>query len=167
MPNQRKPSRVKAAVIGAFVCGSLGPTLGALAMQGSEVAHEQHPVTAAVLSFRLLPWVLPVAVMLVGPGAFVLGALGALVIQLMSARVRSAKGLVLQTAILGLVLGGAVPVVVDLVYAALSGDRNKNFETGLLPLGAVTGLVCAAVVYWLLRRMRLLCFQQSDDSEAV
>jgi len=154
-------------VIGAFVCGLLGPTLGALAILGSEVAHEQHPVTAAVLSLRLLPWVLPVAVGLIGPGAFVLGGLGALVIQSMSARVRSAKALVLQTAILGIVLGGAVPVVVDLVYAAFSGNRNKNFETSLLPLGAVTGLVCAALVYWLLRRMRLLCFQQSDDSEAA
>jgi uncharacterized membrane protein len=167
MPNQRKPSRVKVAVIGAFVCGSLGPTLGALAMQGYEVTHEQHPVTAAVLSFRLLPWVLPVAVMLVGPGAFVLGGVGALAIQFMSTRVRSAKALFLQTAVLGLVLGGAVPVVVDLAYAAFQGDRNKNFETRLLPLGAVTGLVCAAVVYWLLRRMRLLWFQRPDDSEAA
>jgi uncharacterized membrane protein len=167
MRPQLTVNRLRAAVIGAFVCSLLGPTLGALAMQGSEVVHEQHPVAAAVLSFRLLPWVLPAAVMLVGPGAFVLGGLGALVIQLMSARVRSAKALVFQTAILGIVLGGAVPVVSSLVFAALWGDRNKNFETGLLPLGAVTGLVCAAVVYGLLRRMRLLCFQQSDDSETM
>jgi len=168
MPNQRKPSRVKAALTGAFLCALLGPTLGAVAfITAGMVDDHEFSARAAVLSFRLLPWVLPVAVGLVGPGAFVLGALGALVIQFMSTRVRSAKALVLQTAVLGLVLGGAVPVVVDLMYAALRGGRNKNFETRLLPLGAVTGLVYAAVVYWLLRRMRLLCFQQSHDSEAV
>ena len=166
MSNQHKPSRVKAALTGAFLCALLGPTLGAVAIMGSEVAHEQHPLTAAVLSFRLLAWVLPVAFMLVGPGAFVLGGLGALIIQFMSTRVRSARILVLQTTALGLVLGGAVPVVVDLVYTLLWGDRNKNFETGLLPLGAVAGLICAAVVYWLLHRMRLLYFQQSPVSEA-
>jgi hypothetical protein len=49
----------------------------------------------------------------------------------------------------------------------LGGDRNKNFETGFLPLGAVAGLVCAAVVYSLLCRMRLLRFQQPPDFEAV
>ncbi len=168
MPNQRKPSRVKAALTGAFLCALLGPTLGAVAILTSEMVHDhEYSARAVVLSFRLLPWVLPVAVGLVGPDAFVLGGLGALVIQFMSTRVRSAKALVLQTAVLGLVLGGAVPVVVDLMYAALWGGRNKNFETGLLPLGAVTGLVCAAVVYWLLRRMRLLSFQQCHDSDAV
>ena len=168
MPNQRKPSRVKAALTGAFLCALLGPTLGAVAIITSEMVHEhEYSGRAAASALSVLPWVLPVAVLLVGPGAFVLGGLGALVIQFMSTRVRSAKALVLQTTVLGLVLGGAVPVVVDLVYTVLWGDRNKNFETGLLPLGAVTGLVCAAIVYWLLRRMRLLSFQQSDDSEAA
>ena len=168
MPNQRKPSRVKAALTGAFLCALLGPTLGAVALLTSEMVHEhEYSGRAAASTLSVLPWVLPVAVLLVGPGAFVLGGLGALVIQFMSTRVRSAKALVLQTTVLGLVLGGAVPVVVDLVYTVLWGDRNKNFETGLLPLGAVTGLVCAAIVYWLLRRMRLLSFQQSDDSEAA
>jgi len=168
MPNQRKPSRVKAALTGAFLCALLGPTLGAVAFLTSEMVHEhEYSGRAAASALSVLPWVLPVAVLLVGPGAFVLGGLGALVIQFMSMRVRSAKALVLQTTVIGLVLGGAVPVVVDLVYTVLWGDRNKNFETGLLPLGAVTGLVCAAVVYWLLRHMRLLCFQQSHDSEAV
>jgi hypothetical protein len=68
---------------------------------------------------------------------------------------------------MGLVFGGTVPVIVDLIDTALRGGWNKSFATGLLPLGAVIGLVCAAVVYWLLRRMRLLCFQQSVDPEAV
>ena len=168
MPNQRKPSRVKAALTGAFLCALLGPTLGAVAIITSEMVHDhEYSGRAAASTLSVLPWVLPVAVLLVGPGAFVLGGLGALVIQFMSTRVRSAKALVLQTIVLGLLLGSAVPVVVDLVYAAFGGGRNKNFETGLLPLGAVTGLVCAAIVYWLLRRMRLLSFQQSDDSEAA
>ena len=161
MPNQRKPSRVKAALTGAFVCALLGPTLGAVAILASEMVHgHEYSGRAAVSALSVLPWVLPVAVSLVGPGAFVLGGLGALVIQFMSARLRSPKALVLQATVLGLVLGGAVPVVVDLMYTVLWGDRNKNFEKGLLLLGAVTGLVCAAVVYWLLRLMRLLRFQE-------
>ncbi|MGC1976473.1 MAG: hypothetical protein WA671_07140, partial [Candidatus Sulfotelmatobacter sp.] len=153
---------------GAFLCALLGPTLGAVAIIISEMVHDhEYSGRAAVSALSVLPWVLPVAVLVVGPGAFVLGGLGALVIQFMSARVRSAKALVLQTTVLGLVFGGAVPVFVDLVYAAFGGSRNKNFETGLLPLGAAIGLVSAAVVCWLLRRMRLLSFQRSDDSEAA
>jgi hypothetical protein len=148
---------MKAALTGAIVCGLLGPTLGALAILGSEVAHE-HSARAAVLSFGVLPWVWPVAVMLVGPAAFVFGGVGALVIQFMSGKVLSRRALVLQTVALGLVLGGAVPVVVDVVDTALWGGWNKNFATGLLPLGAVTGVVCAAAIYWLLHRMGLLCF---------
>jgi hypothetical protein len=168
MPNQPSRVKVKAALTGAFLCALLGPMLGAVAIITSEMVHDhEYSGRAVVSALSVLPWVLPVAVGLVGPGAFVLGGLGALVIQFMSTRVRSAKALVLQTAVLGLMLGGAVPVFVDLVYAAFGGGRNKNFETGLLPLGAATGFVCAAAVYWLLRRMRLLSFQQSDDSEAA
>lgn len=156
---------MKAALTGAFVCGMLGPTLGALAMLSSEVAHE-HSARAAVLSFGVLPWVWPVAMMLVGPAAFVMGGVGALVIQSMSAKA-SAKALIFQTAALGLMLAGAVPVVADAVDTALWGGWNKNFATGLLPLGAVTGVVCAYTTYRLLRRMGLLCVQQSHDSEAA
>jgi len=154
--------RLGAAATGAVICSLLGPTLGTLAMLTFGAVNE-HTVHDAVSWLETLPFDLIVAVMLMGPVAFVLGGIGALLIQFMSTRVRSAQALFLQTAILGLVFGGAVPVVVDLVYAALQGNRNKNFETGLLPLGALTGLVCAAVVYWLLRRMRLLCFQQAHD----
>jgi uncharacterized membrane protein len=168
MPNPRKQSRVKAALIGAFLCALLGPTLGAAAMLGSEIVHEhEYSVRACVSALSVLPFVLPVALMLVGPEAFVLGGVGALVIQFMSTRVRSARALALQTAVIGLVLGGAVPGAADLVYTALWGDRNKNFETGLLWLGAVTGLVCAVVVYWLLHRTRLIPLQHSHDSETV
>ena len=165
MPNQLR-TRLGAAATGAVICSLLGPTLGALAMLTFGAINELsvHDVVSWLETF---PFALLVAVMLMGPAAFVLGGVGALAIQYMSTRVRPAKTLFLRTAILGLVFGGAVPVFVDLVYAAFGGGRNKNFETGLLPLGAVTGLVCAAVVYWLLRRMRLLSFQQSDDSEAA
>lgn len=166
MRNQRNPKRLKATVTGAFVCSLLGPTFGALAILGSDITHA-HSSGAAMSAFGTLPWVWPIAVMLVGPGAFVLGGVGALVIQFASTRVRSAKALVLQTAILGLVLGGAVPVVTDLLYTALWGDRSKNFEMGLLPLSAVTGVVCAAATYWLLQRMGLLYFSQISDSEVA
>jgi hypothetical protein len=162
MSKQRKPSRMKAALIGAFVCCLLGPTFGALAILSAEVAHES--ARAAVLSFGVLPWVWPLAVMLVGPAAFVFGGVGALVVQFRSGKVLSSRSLILQTVALGLVLGGAVPVVVAVVDAALWGGWNKNFATGLLPLGAVTGAVCAATTYWLLHRMALLCFQLSPDS---
>lgn len=151
---------MKAALTGALACSLLGPTLGALAMLGSEV----HSARAAVLSFGLLRWVWPVAVMLVGPAASVFGGVGALVIQFMSRKVLSSWALILQTVALGLVLGGAVPFVVDVVDTAIWGGWNKNFATGLLPLGAVTGAVCAAAIYWLLHRMGLLCVQQSHDS---
>ena len=151
---------------GAFVCGLLGPALGALAIFGFEVAHE-HSAGAAVSAIGVLPWVWPFAVMLVGPGAFVSGAVGALVIQLMSARVLTSKALVFQTAALGLVLGGAVPAASDAIFTELWGGWNRNFAMGLMPLGAITGVICAAATYWLLQWMGLLCFQQSRDSEPV
>ena len=165
MFNQRNPSRVKAALTGAFLCASLGPTLGAAGLVGRGLAHDQHPLIAAVELFSSLPFVLPFAVMMVGPGALVLGGLGALVIQRMSVRVRSAKALVLATSILGLVFGAAVPLVSDLVFAAF--QDHLNFATDFVPLGAITGLVCAIAVYWLLRRMRLLRVQRSIGSEAL
>ena len=161
MPNQHNPSRVKAALTGALVCALLGPLLGTIAILASEMVHEhEYSGRGVVSALSVLFWVLPVAVSLVGPGAFVLGGLGTLVIQFRSARLRSAKDLLLQVTVLGLMLGAAVPIVADLMYTALWGDRNKNFEKGLLPLGAVTGLVCTAVVYSLLRAMRLLRFQE-------
>lgn len=166
MRNQTNPKRMKAALTGAFLCSVLGPTVGGLAILGSEVAHE-HSAGAAVSAFRVLPWVWPVAVMLVGPVAFVLGGVGALIIQFMSARVPRSKALLLQTTAFGLVLGSAVPAVADVVFTGLRGSWNKNFATGLLPLGATTGVICAAATYRLLQRMGLLCSEQSHGSELV
>jgi predicted membrane-bound spermidine synthase len=162
MDKQRKPSRMKAALIGAFVCGLLGPTLGALAMLSSEVAHAQS-ARAAALSFGALPWVWPFAMMLVGPTAFVFGGVGAIIIQFISAKVPSTKILILQTTALGIALGSAVPIVVSVIDTTLWGGWNKNFATELLPLGAVTGVVSATATYCLLHRMGLLDFQQSQN----
>jgi hypothetical protein len=164
MYSQRELNRMKAALTGAFVCGLLGPTLGALAILSSEVAHE-HSARAAVLSFRVLPWVWAAALILVGPASFVFGGVGSLIVQFMSGRVLSNKVLILQTVALGIVVGSAVPLVADVVDTASWGGWNKNFATGLLPLGAVTGAVCAAAIYWALHRMGLLSFQQSRSEE--
>jgi NhaP-type Na+/H+ and K+/H+ antiporter len=101
--------------------------------------------------------------MLVGPGAFVLGGVGGFFTQSMSARVRTSKNLVLQTTGVGLLLGGAVPALANFMW----GGWNKNFAIGLVPLGAITGLICAAAQYWLLQRMHLLDFQQSRNSKLV
>jgi hypothetical protein len=153
--------RLGAAATGAVICSLLGPSLGALVIAVTEFS-----IRDAISWLKVLAFMFLMSVMMIGPVAFVLGAAGAVTVQLISTRVRSAKALFVQTSILGLVLGGTVPLVVDLVYAASEGGRNKNFEMGLLPLGAVSGLVCAAVVYWLLRRMGLLRFQPSEDSKA-
>jgi hypothetical protein len=155
--------RLGAAATGAVICSLLGPSLGALVIG----AVTEFSIRDAISWVKVLPFTFLIAVMMIGPVAFVLGAVGAATVQVISTRVRSAKALFVQTAILGLVLGGAVPLVVDLVYAASEGGRNKNFETGLLPLGAVSGLLCAAVVYWLLRRMGLLCLHPSEDSKRI
>jgi hypothetical protein len=152
MCDQSTPSRLKAAVTGSLVCGLLGPTIGMLESFAFEAAH-QHSARQVLSALGVLPLVWPVAVMVMGPGAFVLGGVGALVIQFMSARIRSTRLVLLQAVVLGLVLGTTVPLTV------LGASRNKNF-TSLMPLGAATGLVCGALVFWLLRRMRLLGVQQ-------
>jgi uncharacterized membrane protein len=144
---------VKAALVGAFVCGLLGPSAALVAFFISDLAN------ITVSDFDMLPLMFVCAVVLVGPGAFVLGGAGAFVIQFMSARVHSTKVLFLQVAALGLLFGATVP------STALGGD--KKFATELVPLGAGSGLGCAAVVFWLLHRMRLLCVQQPHSPEAV
>ena len=165
MGKQRYPKTLKVAATGALACSLLGPTLGALAML--TFGAERQSLHDAVAWLKIVPFALLVAMLLVGPASFVLGGIGALLIQFISKRVHSAKALVFPTAVLGLLLGGAVPVVVDIAFAVLMGGRNRSFETGLLPLGAVIGLVCASTVCWLLYRMRLLCFQQSLNSETL
>jgi len=156
MSGQGARGKLKAALTGALVCGLLGPAVGAVAIFTHEVVRER-AIREVVDAFGALLFALLVAVMAVGPGGFVLGGAGALVIQFMSARVRSMRLLRLETAALGLLLGAAVPLT-----GMLWGARFKQV-IGLMPLGAGAGLTCAAVVFWLFRRMGLLQPQQSPS----
>lgn len=155
--------RLGASAAGAVICSLLGPCMGALAI----AAITEFSVRDVISWLKVLPFTFLLAVMSFGPVAFIVGAVAAVIVQLMSARARAAKTLFLQTCVLGLILGSIVPLLVDLVYAAFEGGRNKSFEIRLMPLGAGSGLVCAAVVFSLLRRMGLLCLQPAEESKAA
>jgi hypothetical protein len=163
--NQPTGKKMKAALMGGSLCGLLGPALGVFALRVSELAH-QH---AGISEFLLMPLDLlffawPLAVVFVGAGAFVLGAIGALIIQDFSTRVVTRKALVLQAVALGLAFGSVVPVFSDAVWL---GWKNIKLSTGSLFFGAVIGAVCAAATFWLLQRRGLLRFQQPRASEGA
>jgi cation transport ATPase len=157
--------KMKAALMGGSLCGLLGPALGAFLLRVSELAHAHAGITQfslMVLDLLFFGW--PLAVVFVGPGAFVLGAIGTLIIEGLSARVVTRKALVVQAVALGLGFGSIIPVVSETVWL---GWKNIKFSMDSLIFGAAIGAVCAAVTLCLLQRRGLLRFQQSQASEGL
>jgi hypothetical protein len=144
----------KAALIGALISSLVGPGVPLLVMACVAVRHSSSIREAASIIFNLpVWWICPLIP--VGPPAFVLGGAGGVLLQNLAARSRSMKIVITQAAVLGLVLGSLVPFC----SAALGWGPTYNFKEnviGGLPVSAATGVVCALVVLWLLRRWRLL-----------
>ena len=69
------------------------------------------------------------------------------------------KVALLQTAVLGLILGSAVPVIFEFVFDAIMRPREYSSKSDLLtllPIAAVTGTICELLVFWQLRRTNLI-----------
>jgi len=145
-----QPEKWKAAVVGALVCGICGPAIGAFLTLARE-AVRQNSFRGAASALLVFPSVLPVAVILMGPAGLIVGCVGGLLLQAVSARVRSIKALAVWAAGLGLVLGTPVP----LVSAVISLWSRRNIGE-VLPLSITVGMSCGIITVWFLHRRHLL-----------
>jgi hypothetical protein len=93
-----------------------------------------------------------------GPAGCVFGALGASWIRFRSRSLHASRRLLLESALLGTVLGGLVPLS-GLVW----GWGPVKDALSLVPEGATSGLVCAFLVVLALRKRGLL-FEVSATS---
>lgn len=146
-----KRVRWKAALIGAVVCGFIGPGLPLLVNAAF--------VVAVASSFRdglsrlapILPyWV--VATIFVGPAAFLLGAAYGVLLQAIAQKFQSDGWVILLiAALLGLGFGSAVPFVSVAIGLRITYDLIGEMRTA-----GPTGVACGILVFWLFRNRRLL-----------
>jgi hypothetical protein len=115
---------------------------------------------SALESLEVLPFVWPVAVIWMGPGGAVLGALGAAWICRRS-RTLSSGRLLLEAQLLGTLLGAVVRLTTR-VFGPVDGNCLRQF----IPMGAVTGLICAFIVFHTLNRFGLLLPVRPDRDPA-
>jgi hypothetical protein len=90
---------------------------------------------------------------LVAPVAFVVGAAGGVVLQLLSGKARSVWVFGIEAAVLGVALGIVVPSVVF--------ERDAEFASSLA-LGGATGLACTGLVLWQFHRRHLLRYPRGS-----
>lgn len=153
MTEQLKRDKWKAALTGAVISGLVGPGIPLLVMACAAAYRSSIREAASIIVSVPVGWIF--AVIPVGPVAFVLGGVGGVLLQSVAAKFRSMKIVIIQAAVLGLVLGSVVPFF----SAALGWGPTYNFKENVisaLPVAAPTGVFCALVVLWLLRRRRLL-----------
>lgn len=139
------------ALTGALICGILGPALPLLVMVLREISFTRE--AWATLYVFIMTW--PIAVILMGPSGVSLGALGALYVRFRS-RSSNAKRLFLEAVLLGTLLGATVPLI-PLVF----GSSDRDFLRHFVPTGAITGSVCALLVFCSLRKLGLLFASQA------
>jgi hypothetical protein len=142
----RKPSKWKAAVLGGFYAVVAGPAICYL------ILAVFLPLTGSVREFvssLVVLWVF--TVLYFGVAAFVLGAGGALLLQAVAPRCRSMRNVILLAVVLGLVLGGVVPLM---PLAVAWGPKHP--VTRFVPFAAAAGALCELLVVLILVRRRLL-----------
>jgi hypothetical protein len=145
-----QPGKWKAALVGALICGIFGPVIGAFLTLAREAAR-QNSFRGAAVVFLVFPYLLPAAVVVMGPAGLIVGSAGSLMLQAVSARVSSIKALAVWATGLGLVLGAAVPPL-----SAVLSLWSKSSIGEVVPLSIAVGISCGAITVWLLHRWHLL-----------
>jgi len=144
----------KVACVSAAVCGLVGPGTALLLLEFQILRPSSFREIIATTVVALRGWIF--AVVAVGPAAFVLGGVGGLLLQSLSRKYRSIKVAIASATILGLVLGGTVPVVTILVpYFFAPRDRFYSLRADIfcaLPVAALTGVICEFLLLWLFLR---------------
>ena len=148
---------LKSALIGAGICGILGPAI-ALALFNIEMGAFSIRQCITLVYLVLKEWIFAAAA--IGPEAFVLGAAAGCLLQSVADRCRSMKATLVAAAMIGVALGSAVPTAALLIAYKSSGPREgyslKGEMRSSLPVAATTGVICAFLVLWVLHRMHLL-----------
>lgn len=151
---------LRAALIGAIICSAVGPALGAVIVVFPLATIKQASARDALITIAALPVYWIFAVIPTGPAGFIFGALGASWIRFRSRAVHASTRLQLESAFLGAVLGGTVPIT-TLVWGW--GPRENVLSA--VPAGAASGLICGLLVAHTLRKRGLLFVAISTSSD--
>src|SRR5216684_5111854 len=141
---------LRALFLGAIICGLIGPALPLIVIVPFN-AIRQASAGDALTTLATLPIAWIFAVIPMGPAGCVFGALGASWIRFRSSSLHASRRLLLESALLGTVLGGVVPIT-----ALLWGWGPRENVLSVVPTGAASGLVCAFLVVYALRKRGLL-----------
>jgi len=146
--------RWKCAVIGAAICGIAGPAIAVILLNVYLTGLPSIRAVARTIPFE--EWA--VATVGFGPPALFLGAIGAVLLQKAVQHGDSVKITLLQTVVLGLILGSVVAVIAEAVLAAIfPGQGNFKSEALLaLPLASATGSICGLLVLWVFHLTNVL-----------
>jgi hypothetical protein len=146
----------KSALIGAGVCGLLGPGIGLLLLDLQIIDIHSFRNVSGLIVAAVKGWIFAFAA--VGPAALILGGACGALLQILS-RDRSTKLATPVAGALGLVLGGAVPVVTISVESFwFTGKYSfKNEVLSELPVACLTGVICALLLLWTFRGLASRC----------
>ena len=139
-----------ALFLGAIICGLIGPGLPLIVFIPFS-AIRQASARDALTTLAALPIAWIFAIIPMGPAGCVFGALGASWIRFRSGSLHTSYRLLLESALLGSVLGGIVPI-----SALVLGWGPRENVLSVIPAGAASGLVCAFLVVIALRKRGLL-----------
>ena len=141
---------LRALFLGAIICGLIGPGLPLIVFIPF-TAVQQASASDALTTLATLPVAWIFAIIPMGPAGCVFGALGASWIRFRSSSLHVSRRLLLESALLGTVLGGVVPI-----SALLRGWGPRENVLSVVPAGAASGLVCAFLLVYALRKRGLL-----------
>ena len=148
---------LRALFLGAIICGLIGPAV-ALIVIVPIAAIRQASAGDALTTLAALPIAWIFAVIPMGPAGCLFGALGASWIRFRSRSLHVSRRLLLESALLGTALGGLVPI-----SGLVLGWGPRENVLSVVPAGAASGLVCAFLVVYALRKQGLL-FEASPTS---
>jgi hypothetical protein len=141
---------LRALFLGAIICGLIGPGLPLIVFIPF-TAIRQASARDALTTLAALPIAWIFAIIPMGPAGCLFGALGASWIRFRSSSLHALKRLLLESALLGALLGGVVPI-----SALIWGWGPRENVLSVVPAGAASGLVCAFFVVLALRKRGLL-----------
>jgi len=143
----------RAALAGAAIFGLLGPGTALLLLEIQIRPPSSFREAAGILVVAVKGWIF--AFLAVGPAALVFGSVAGVLLQSLARNYRPIKVAILPAAMLGLVLGSAVPAANTLVaWFWLRKDSRYSFTRDILsqlPVAALTGVICALLLLWLFR----------------
>ncbi len=141
---------LRALFLGAIICGLIGPGLPLIVFIPF-TAIRQASARDALTTLAALPIAWIFAIIPMGPAGCLFGALGASWIRFRSSSLHALRRLLLESALLGALLGGVVPI-----SALIWGWGPRENVLSVVPAGAASGLVCAFLVVLALRKRGLL-----------